>query len=170
MMMRTRAAAVLLIAAASPAAAYDTGNEFYTQCSNLSYQPYCLGFVIGVASGFNTGLQLDPSNPVEAQVRKDELGICAPDNAMAGQFLDLVMQFLRDHPERRHWSATILIIGTLRTYWPCIEAMNKLLGCAALAQPSWRRGTFWPGTFWPPVSRIARRHKGMTVAVAERVG
>jgi hypothetical protein len=85
MMMRTRAAAVLLIAAASPAAAYDTGNEFYTQCSNLSYQPYCLDFVIGVASGFNTGLQLDPSNPVEAQVRKDELGICAPDNAMAGQ-------------------------------------------------------------------------------------
>jgi hypothetical protein len=118
--MRTATiATALVLALASPAAAYDTGNEFYTQCSDLRYQPYRLGFVMGVIAGFNIGVQLALGNPEAAQARKDELNICSPDNATAGQALDMVMQYLRDHPERRDWSATVLIVGTLHTYWPC---------------------------------------------------
>jgi hypothetical protein len=47
---------------------------------------------------------------------------CSPDNAVQGQLIDVVYQYLERHPERRHQGAAGLVCLALAEAFPCAKA------------------------------------------------
>lgn len=60
-----------------------------------------LGFILGVADSF-------------AQSE-----ICVPENVRAQQLYDLVRDWLRANPDKRHVEAAAIVLVVLRKTWPC---------------------------------------------------
>lgn len=92
-------AAVLLLTPAAHGGAFD-GNELQEECNQSA--TFCQGYVAGVfdaESFFPT--------------------LCVPDEASYGQLVDVVTQWLRDHPERRHESAVRLVVQAINEKFPC---------------------------------------------------
>ena len=106
----------LLLAAmlvSAPVLALD-GNEFLDRCRKLDEQTpngfaargYCLGFTSGIVSvmqnheiyGFNA---------------------CIPGNVRMVQIRDVVLQFLKDNPGKRHLEASSIVAGALSDAFPC---------------------------------------------------
>jgi len=111
-------AAALLLVAASPAAAY-SGNDLYAQCSQPLERTWCLGFVSGLISGYIIGLQVSQDVYETGLAKQEELGICPPGASTYGQAVDMVIQYLREHPEERDRRAPILVGAALRLHWSC---------------------------------------------------
>lgn len=63
-----------------------------------------LGFVLGVADAF----------------RGTE--VCLPDNVQARQLYDVVHQWLRINPDKRHLDAAAIVLVVLNRTWPCQKA------------------------------------------------
>ena len=86
---------------------FSVGNKLYSRCSspnNSLEHVYCLGYVAGATDS----LQMDGH-------------ICVPDNVTVAQAVDVVMKYLRDHPEDRHFLAPSLADLALRQAFPCKE-------------------------------------------------
>lgn len=102
---------------ACPLAAEDssplkTGNDLLQTCtdtSNLVMITGCIGFISGVSRG--TAAALETVN--------NRQFFCVPLGADNGQLTDIVVKWLRDHPEMRHHDATGLVIVALRGAFPC---------------------------------------------------
>ena len=100
-------AAGLLLASSEiseAAKAFFTGNELYNQCSN--YMPaealFCQGYVAALS---------DSLGP--------EYKVCMPNEVTLGQAMDVVITFLRAHPELRHLTAWSLVQNALAQAFPC---------------------------------------------------
>lgn len=92
----------LVMAAAHPAtAAWQTGNDLYTEC------PKKTGFTFGYIEGVIDALQTE-NGP-----------FCMPDSVIAGQLKDVVCDDLRQNPKDRDKSAAVLVYSALRRAWPC---------------------------------------------------
>lgn len=94
----------LLLALSFPAQAYFVdGNALLERMDDQgSVKPMvALGFVLGVADSFE-GSQ-----------------ICMPENVRAQQPYDLVHQWLKANPSRRHLEAAAIVLIVLRQSWPC---------------------------------------------------
>ena len=63
-----------------------------------------LGFVLGVADSFEGS------------------EICLPENVRAQQLYDLVRDWLRANPDKRHIQAAAIVLVVLRRTWPCQKA------------------------------------------------
>jgi hypothetical protein len=77
---------------------------------------HCLGYVAGA---FDAIIMRDAAYPVfcPGKVRK---AICIPkDGPSTGQVIRIVLKFLKDHPERLHERADLLIDDALRQAFPC---------------------------------------------------
>ena len=83
-----------------------TGNELLKRCedNDAVQRAFCVGYVIGVADMVEEG----PSGL-----------ICVATGVSNGQLSDIVVKFLRDHPERRHYSANSLVGVALMETYPC---------------------------------------------------
>ena len=106
---------MLFVALPVQADFYD-GNALYAGLADYRTEPMrdivtasaATGFVLGVADtlrGFGdsrTGLQF-----------------CLPSEATRGQVIDLVLAYLRDHPELRHYTAWSLTAAALSLAFPC---------------------------------------------------
>ncbi len=44
---------------------------------------------------------------------------CIPENVTNGQVSDVVIKYLRDHPEERHILAAILVVKAMAEAFPC---------------------------------------------------
>jgi hypothetical protein len=110
--MRTLALAVL--AAALPLSAarseFTTGNSLWTLC-NEAAGTWCVAYVEGVA---------DVLLPIWAK-GGDFNGwrACIPKDAIGSQVTDVVIKFLREHPEWRHFTASSLVAQALAQAFPC---------------------------------------------------
>jgi Ssp1 endopeptidase immunity protein Rap1a len=49
----------------------------------------------------------------------DDRGFCLPKEAVAAQTIDVVILYLRDHPERLHLPASGLVVDALKEKFPC---------------------------------------------------
>lgn len=84
---------------ATPAnAGFTDGNELHSHCGDKSgyLQGYCDGYIGGVADS----------------IEQEQL--CLPDTVKFGQLRDVVLIFLRDHPQDRHFSASSLVIAAIK--------------------------------------------------------
>ena len=107
--MRLTGSVLMIVAAtiAGPARAeFVTGNQLYEKCnSNAPEDKFCcLGFVTGVADTLPRGPK----------------GIVCPEpNVTAGQFYDVAVKDLRDHPGMRGLPASLLAGAALGMAFPC---------------------------------------------------
>jgi hypothetical protein len=106
---RRAAAAIVLVLGAGEAGAAvkDTnGNQLYADCTgDLVGQAVCVGYVRGV---YDRDRWSDASSY-----------ICAVDGVTTGQLVDVVVQYLKAHPEKRDFRAGGLVLFALRDAWPC---------------------------------------------------
>jgi hypothetical protein len=114
------ATVIALLTLTAPAIAQEaTGNDFFRDCEQPSWRGWCSGFTLGVANGWNEGVQLSQGTVESGMSQVKSSGICAPTGASSAQALDIVLQFLRDNPADRHFQADFLIVLALRAAWPC---------------------------------------------------
>jgi hypothetical protein len=80
------------------------GNELYEDCTAQSATDWgvCHGYVIGLADA-----------------RIIDGTICVPNGVEVRQVVDIVVQYLREHPESRHIAAERLAEGALKRAFPC---------------------------------------------------
>lgn len=93
--------AALVCAAAH--ADFKDGNKLYHQITSGNGSDYvnAVGYVTGVADAMRGSVH------------------CMPDNATAGQILDMTKLTMDQKPQLRHHSAYLIITATLMDAWPC---------------------------------------------------
>lgn len=89
---------------AATAHATDSGNDLFAKCAdtNSFYNGYCLGYVVAAVDAWDA-----------------DIGICLPDGVTKGQIKDVVIKYLVDHPDRRHYVAASNVNAALWTAFPC---------------------------------------------------
>jgi Rap1a immunity proteins len=118
--MRATLAISLIIAVIfNPSPAYANwkdGNQIYENCNAekddvVYHQNYaaCLFYILGVVDALQLGKSL---------YKNDDI-FCIPENVRAGQLSAIVLKYLKDHPEERHWSASALVALALKGAFPC---------------------------------------------------
>lgn len=88
---------------------FQSGNSLlaYHDSKNLSEQGIALGYIVGISDV----LEGHAINGWRA---------CSPANGVTqGQVRDVVVQWLRAHPEKRHFGADGLVAEALQTAFPC---------------------------------------------------
>ena len=84
---------------------FKTGNELYQECTAAFGSPpniLCLGYVMAA------------SDALESQRL-----ICRPKEVTASQAEDVIVNYLRDHPEQSHLTAYSLAKLALMSVFPC---------------------------------------------------
>lgn len=66
-----------------------------------------IGYITGVVDAFN------------------EVLFCIPYGVTIGQANEVFIKWMREHPERWHESASILILAALKEVWPCESKGSK---------------------------------------------
>jgi hypothetical protein len=118
-MTTTRAACLLSVLAVACGLARDaravkvfvSGNYLYSLCTGTNYNE-CLGYVEGTMDAE----ALRPTFSPEVDVIRRW---CEPSGITDRQAVDVVVLYLRSHPESRHLDATELIGDALSGAWPC---------------------------------------------------
>lgn len=106
--MKFAAAAVLMLAFASPATAqFFSGEELKKMCAHPSDSG--IAYAVGAVDAAHFYQRL-------AGV-KDR--ICLPAGAKTDQVFDVACKYLDDHPEHRHWIAADLVAESAAQAWPC---------------------------------------------------
>ena len=129
-MKQTLLAAAFLAASSCGATAQNLdGNTLLEACEAPETDGlyfFCTGYILGIVEGIKWGASVT----VVASGTKVEtaelngltdfmLGYCSPPEAELRQHLDIVVNFLVTHPERRHESARGLALDAFREAFPC---------------------------------------------------
>ena len=98
------AAAALSLAPATANAGWKTGNNLYESCKSERPLQYadCTSFSMGI---------IDASELLGKTLH-------IPADITAGQLHDIVFKYLENHPENRHWPASILVWNAIREAYP----------------------------------------------------
>jgi len=85
-------------------AAFLRGNQLYDRCTSqeIVKRLQCREYIAGMADAFNW-----------------DKFVCGPDQASENQVRDVVVNYLRDHPEVRHYSAASIAREALGEAFPC---------------------------------------------------
>ena len=107
-------AALLLLLSSSAHAqrvSTTTGNDLLESCESTGHfeQAFCLGYITGVTD-------LDGA---DGSVFPERRRSCVAENVSNGQVRDVVVKYLKDHPEERHIQASILIVKAMAQAFPC---------------------------------------------------
>jgi Ssp1 endopeptidase immunity protein Rap1a len=88
-----------------------TGNDLLDSCESKAEfkQAFCLGYINGATD-------LDG---MDGSVFPERRRSCVAENVSNGQVRDVVVKYLRDHPEERHLLAAILIVKAMSQAFPC---------------------------------------------------
>lgn len=109
--MIRRLAIVTAVLFASPAwpsgSSFLTGNKLFDSCEGVLRSPdHCTGYTTGIADALASG----PIYGWEA---------CVPEKVPASQVRDIVVKYLRDTPEERHYTAASIAAMALSKAFPC---------------------------------------------------
>lgn len=104
-----------------------TGNELLDACSKKDepfYQAFCTGYVSGLVEGLKLGATIplfhkNMSGPEADEKSSQALGYCIPEEVTTGQEMDVISQYLVQHPTERHQTARLLAWAALREAFPC---------------------------------------------------
>ena len=91
---------------------YEGGNQLYEYCQSVTTRdvPDHSNFFEGVCGGYVTGVH----DALEAFGR-----VCVPQGTPKNQLLDLVVVYLRDHPEKRYLPGADLVADAFEEKFPC---------------------------------------------------
>jgi len=95
------------------------GNKLYRDCTtkesddhHFLNRSYCNGFVTGVTDMLGSTERLAEMT-------------CLPDKVTVGQVRDVLIKYLKDHPEKRHLPAFVLVFNSQREAFPCEEKVES---------------------------------------------
>jgi hypothetical protein len=94
---------------------FQSGNSLLSRCrsdASLADRQYCLGYVTGAA---DFAIQDERNNKAMDKV----CWINIPDGVTSGQLLEILVKYLREHPERLHYQGGYLIIEAFHQAFPC---------------------------------------------------
>ena len=91
---------VATMAVGPASASYYNGNDMYAACRRDS-QIFLMGYTMGV---------VDALANYEA---------CIPEEATVGQLVDVVCQYIKNNPSRRHVEGESLVFFSIRDAFPC---------------------------------------------------
>jgi hypothetical protein len=92
------------------------GNQLYTNCTARNTEgPTYQGLLAGICIGYVTAITdaLSSGNSVNG------FKACIPISADMNQIVDVVKNFIRDHPEKRHLIAGSLVADAFARAFPC---------------------------------------------------
>ena len=89
-------------------AGHVTGEELleYCESKNAAEWGFCSGFIWGAADGHQL-------------TRNESASFCSPEDTTSDQMGRVVVKYLREHPEKHHEYAAILVVVALVEAWPC---------------------------------------------------
>lgn len=105
-----------------------SGNYWLNKCEspNNFDAGLCLGFVVGVHTGYTSGsimTWLSAVNQIQGAsnltYEKTVFRYCHPDNMTNGQLRDIFINYLKKNPEIRHKPADGLLIDAMILAFPC---------------------------------------------------
>ena len=111
----TAAVATAVALACRPASAQEpraflTGNDLWSRCSGKS--AFDAGFCMGYLGGIVDAMMGQPPGILGRTA-------CFPEHVTAGQTRDVVMRYLEQHPDARHYSAASIAATALMEAFPC---------------------------------------------------
>lgn len=114
-MMMGMLLAAIALGVATPACAMD-GNTLLEHCTEVGQTaPYgqiaCNNYIGGIIEGYSAALKSHKAPP-------ERFDFEAPANMATQQAIDIVVKYLRDHPERRHLLASALIVIAMHEAFP----------------------------------------------------
>jgi hypothetical protein len=101
--------ALLALVGEAEAGSFEDGNGLYALCTsnNLGEQVHCMGYIEGV---------VDTMKDIDRAFNKPQ---CVPDGTHAKQTVDVVVNYLRDHPVERSYSASSDVYAAVAQAWNC---------------------------------------------------
>lgn len=103
---------VAVMAALSPTAAYSQWN------SGNDLQEYCGGEAGSFVSGICSGYIIGTLDTVEGLLEDKKLA-CVPPGVTKGQVRDIVIKYIEQHPEYRHFVGMNLVVLAVGSAFPC---------------------------------------------------
>jgi Rap1a immunity proteins len=88
-----------------------TGNKLWAECTatETARQMFCTAYIIGASDvGGAESIGLPP-----------RLVSCAPHGVANGELVEIVVTYLKRHPEERNGSAASLVLGAISKAYPC---------------------------------------------------
>lgn len=104
-LIEASALGMVLALLSAPAEAV-TGNSLFDACER-SAEGFCAGYILGVVDRIEDQALIEPRH------------ICFPPGATTRQLIDVVMNYLRKHPEKRHFKASQQVWLALDEVWVC---------------------------------------------------
>jgi 2-methylcitrate dehydratase PrpD len=88
-----------------------TGNKLLEECEATEpfRQAFCLGYIMGVTD----------VDGMDGAAFPERRRTCVPEDVTNGQLLDILVKYLKNHPEERHYSAAVLAIKAITKAFPC---------------------------------------------------
>jgi len=111
---------ISLIICGSAGAQATTGQQIQDKCKALVNQNssfsggFCAGFIDGV---INSQWMWEASDKFHKQ--SHFLSLCLPQEGTNGQYLQVFLKYLDDHPEELHKPAALLLVESLAKAFPC---------------------------------------------------
>ena len=92
----------------------DNGNGLLEVCADGAAFHYglCMGYITGVLDGANTA-------PIPKNCPAPASYWCIPKGVTLGQIQEVVVKYLKDHPEIRHQPSNGLIENAVLAVWSC---------------------------------------------------
>lgn len=125
--MKVLLAAVLAIMVIpSSSLAQNTGNDLLRWCKEFlkegARDPLesgrCVGFVEGVAAGWDAAAMTSTPSFAEYQKRK---AWCVPEGVTRGQSIRVIVQKMEENPAALHLDASMHVAGALTKAFPCAK-------------------------------------------------
>lgn len=91
--------------------AFESGNELFDVCNarvNDQRQLFCVGYIEGASDALNS-----------------QGTICTPKDITVRQTVDVILNYLRKHPEQRHMAAPVLTGAALVQAFPCVFRLGE---------------------------------------------
>src|SRR5262249_39795018 len=85
-----------------------SGNELWANCQDPNKLQFCNGYILGATQTYSI------RRPMKSQPF-----FCISPEVQNQQVLDVVMSYLREHPENRQWPGPTLVIFALGAKFPC---------------------------------------------------
>ena len=103
------------------------GNALFEACGGSEEwaEAFCYGYIFGVNDGGMytalTAQQDSKGSTIQETMGAvtDLLGYCTPNTVNSLQMTDVILAYLRDHPELRHLPAQILFTDAMTEAFPC---------------------------------------------------
>lgn len=99
------------------------GNFLLEECSTPAGNSFCLGYILAWREV--TGFGRDVYEVTGDRSAASWSSVCEPYGVSSQQALDVVLKWIRDNPQSRHYTGLQIVNIAWQTAWPCAKDEDK---------------------------------------------